>query len=129
MLVENLKKKSLIALRIVQDAMAERAVDEALPKDLIQHCKGARMRYMQYLEDEKKKKEQTANEKKRAELHQDIENVKAKQRRIMKSSEMMQKEADEMAVNAEKKNRTSHYCPNPMLIAKVWLRKRKSYKL
>ncbi|CAM4635460.1 unnamed protein product [Leuciscus chuanchicus] len=103
MLVENLKERSLIALRLVQDAMAERAVDEALPKDLIQHCKGARMRYMQYLEDEKKNKEQTANEKKRKELHQDIENVKAKQRRIMKSSEMMQKEADEMAMKAEKK--------------------------
>lgn len=71
MLVENLKERSLIALRLVQDAMAERAVDEALPKDLIQHCKGARMRYMQYLEDEKKNKQQTANEKKRKELHQD----------------------------------------------------------
>lgn len=47
MLVENLKERSLIALRLVQDAMAECAVVEALPKDLIQHCKGARMRYMQ----------------------------------------------------------------------------------
>lgn len=54
MLEENLEERSLIALRLVQDAMAERAVDEALPKDLIQHCKGARMRYMQYLEDEKR---------------------------------------------------------------------------
>lgn len=50
------KERSLIALRWVQGAMAQCAEDEALPKDLIQHCKGSRMRYVQYLEDEKKKK-------------------------------------------------------------------------
>lgn len=88
--------------------MAQCGVDEALPKDLIQHCKGARMRYVKYFEDEKKKKEQTANGKKRKEFHQEIENVKAKQRRIMESSEMMQKESVRMAVNAKKnpKNKT-----------------------
>lgn len=41
MLVESLKERSLIALCLVQDAMSGHAVDEALPKDLIQHCKEA----------------------------------------------------------------------------------------
>ncbi|GAA6108193.1 uncharacterized protein LOC121526132 isoform X4 [Tachysurus ichikawai] len=47
MLVENLKERSLVALRMVQDAMAEHLLDEVLPRDLILHCKGARMRYVQ----------------------------------------------------------------------------------
>uniref|UniRef100_A0A0E9QXL6 Uncharacterized protein n=1 Tax=Anguilla anguilla TaxID=7936 RepID=A0A0E9QXL6_ANGAN len=56
MLVENLKERTLVALRLVQDAMAGHAIDEAMPKDLIQHCNGARMRYVQYLEDTKEEK-------------------------------------------------------------------------
>ncbi|KAK2832572.1 hypothetical protein Q7C36_016034 [Tachysurus vachellii] len=78
MLVENLKERSLVALRMVQDAVAEHPMDEVLPRDLILHCKGARMRYVQYLEDEKKKKVETANERKRKDLQQEIANVNAK---------------------------------------------------
>lgn len=103
MLVENLKERTLVALRLVQDAMAGHAKDEPLPKDLIQHCKAARKRYVQYLEDEKKKQDQTANEKKRKDLHHEMTYVKAKQQRIMQSIETMQKEADETAVRAENK--------------------------
>lgn len=51
------------------------------------------MRYVQYLEDEKRRKDQTAN-KKRKDLHHEMENLKTKQQRIMKSIETMQKEAD-----------------------------------
>lgn len=35
---ENLKERTLVALRLVQDA-----IDKALPKELIQHCTEARM--------------------------------------------------------------------------------------
>lgn len=94
MLVENLKERSLVALRIVQDAVAEHPLDEVLPRGVILHCKGAWMRYMQYLEDETKKKIQTANERKRKDLRQEIANVNTKQQKIMHSIEVMQKEAD-----------------------------------
>ncbi|KAK7884109.1 hypothetical protein WMY93_027232 [Mugilogobius chulae] len=103
MLVENLKERSLIALRLIKDSMSDYPVGQPLPKNLIQYCKGARMRYVQYLEDEKKNKEQSANEKKRKALHQEMEDIKTKQRKIMKTNEIMQKEADDMAVIAEKK--------------------------
>ncbi|KAI4829210.1 hypothetical protein KUCAC02_023270 [Chaenocephalus aceratus] len=77
MLVENLQEKTLIAMRLVHDAMA-RHTDRALPKDLKQHCRGARTRYEMYLEDQKKLREQTTKEKKRKELSQEIQKVKTK---------------------------------------------------
>lgn len=104
MLVENLQERSLVALRMVQDAVAGQPLHEVLPRNLVAHCKGARMRYVQYLEDEKKKKDQTANERKRKDLHQEIANVNAKRQKIMHSIETMQKEADEMADRAERKH-------------------------
>lgn len=42
MLLENLKERTLVALHLVQDSIGGHAIDEALPKDLIKHCKGAR---------------------------------------------------------------------------------------
>lgn len=68
-----------MALCLVQDAMSGHAVDEALLEHLIQHCKGARMRYVQYLDDEKEKNNQTANEREIKDLHHDMENVKAEE--------------------------------------------------
>ena len=52
---------------------------------------------------EKTKKDQIANEKKRKDLHHEMANVNAKQQIIMQSIEVMQKEADKMAVREEKK--------------------------
>lgn len=103
MLVENLQEKTLIAMRLVHDAMAGHT-DGALPKDLKQHCRGARTRYEMYLEDQKKSREQTTKEKKRKELSQEIQKVKTKRQKVMTSAETMEKEAHEMAVMAEKKH-------------------------
>ncbi|KAK1906949.1 hypothetical protein KUDE01_009345 [Dissostichus eleginoides] len=103
MLVENLQEKTLIAMRLVHDAMAGHT-DGALPKDLKQHCRGARTRYEMYLEDQKKLREQTTKEKKRKELSQEIQKVKTKRQKVMTSTETMEKEAHEMAVMAEKKH-------------------------
>ncbi|KAK1898471.1 Adenylate cyclase type 6 [Dissostichus eleginoides] len=103
MLVENLQEKTLIAMRLVHDAMAGHT-DGGLPKDLKQHCRGARTRYEMYLEDQKKLREQTTKEKKRKELSQEIQKVKTKRQKVMTSAETMEKEAHEMAVMAEKKH-------------------------
>ncbi|KAF3850524.1 hypothetical protein F7725_012296 [Dissostichus mawsoni] len=90
-------------MRLVHDAMAGHT-DGALPKDLKQHCRGARTRYEMYLEDQKKLREQTTKEKKRKELSQEIQKVKTKRQKVMTSAETMEKEAHEMAVMAEKKH-------------------------
>ncbi|MGH0157607.1 UNVERIFIED_CONTAM: hypothetical protein FKN15_033724 [Acipenser sinensis] len=102
MLVENLKERTLISLCLVQDSLAGRPMEDAIPKALVQHAKTARMRYVQYLENEKKKKVATENDRKRKELMSDIAHQTAKRQKIINSIEVMQREADEMAENAEK---------------------------
>ncbi|MGH0128498.1 UNVERIFIED_CONTAM: hypothetical protein FKN15_027529 [Acipenser sinensis] len=103
MLVENLKERTLISLRLVQDSQAGRPMEDAIPKVLVQHAKAARMRYVQYLENEKKKKVATENDRKRKELMSDIAHQTAKRQKMINSIEVMQREADEMAEKAEKK--------------------------
>ncbi|KAK9543284.1 hypothetical protein VZT92_001075 [Zoarces viviparus] len=67
MLVENLQEKTIIAMRLVHDAMAGHT-DEALPKDLKQHCRGARTIYEMYLEDQKKFRANHQREEKKGAL-------------------------------------------------------------
>ncbi|MGH0189432.1 UNVERIFIED_CONTAM: hypothetical protein FKN15_036246 [Acipenser sinensis] len=100
MLVENLKKKTLIALCTVQDALVGNSRYDTITKALVKHVKAARMQYVQFLEDEKKV--ESENNWKRKEIATEIENVKQKQK-VLHSIEIMQKEADEMAERAEKK--------------------------
>lgn len=57
------------------------------------------MRYMQYLEDEKKKKVQTANKR---ESTKKMQISMLNNKKIIRSIEIVQKEADEMAVRAER---------------------------
>ncbi|XP_058887888.1 uncharacterized protein LOC131738144 [Acipenser ruthenus] len=93
-LVENLKERSLISLCLVQDSLVGRPMEDAIPKALVQHAKAARMRYVQYLENEKKKKVATENDRKRKELMSDIAHQTAKRQKIINSIEVMQREAD-----------------------------------
>ncbi|KAK6471317.1 hypothetical protein HHUSO_G29675 [Huso huso] len=103
MLVENLKERTLISLRLVQDSLAGRPMEDAIPRVLVQHAKAARMRYVQYLENEKKKKVAAENDRKRKELMYDIAHQTVKRQKMINSIEVMQREADEMAEKAEKK--------------------------
>ncbi|MGH0120660.1 UNVERIFIED_CONTAM: hypothetical protein FKN15_068235 [Acipenser sinensis] len=105
-LVENLKERTLISLRLVQDPLAGCPMEDAISKTLVQNAKAARMRYVQYLENEKKKKVATENDGKRKELMSDKAHQTAKRQKIINSIEVMQREADEMAEKAEKQDFT-----------------------
>lgn len=62
MLVTNLKERTLIALRLIQDSLTDGSFDEVLPKALLQHC-----RNVLYLDDEKRRKRKLKmTEKRRA---------------------------------------------------------------
>ncbi|MGH0115623.1 UNVERIFIED_CONTAM: hypothetical protein FKN15_037946 [Acipenser sinensis] len=65
------------------------------------HVKAARIRYVKFLEDEKKV--ESENDRKREKIATAIENVKRKKQKVVHSIEIMQKEADEMTERAEKK--------------------------
>lgn len=83
--------------------MAVHAVDEALPKDLIQPCKGARMQDGQYRRDgikKKKKRTKCRRSKERSSAKTEIVEAK-KKRRKMKRSEVVENEENKMAVNAD----------------------------
>lgn len=79
--------------------MAVHAVDEALPKDLIQPCKGARMQDGMELK-KKKKRTKCRRSKERSSAKTEIVEAK-KKRRKMKRSEMVENEENKMAVNAD----------------------------
>ncbi|XP_058873644.1 uncharacterized protein LOC117967216 isoform X2 [Acipenser ruthenus] len=107
MFVENLKEKTIVAQHIVRDSLSslgENHTDLAITKKLLQHVKAAKMRYVQFLEDQKKAKTETEKERKRKKIQDEIAGVQKKRRKVLKIISTMQKVADEMAELAEKKH-------------------------
>ncbi|XP_060753828.1 uncharacterized protein LOC132864430 isoform X1 [Neoarius graeffei] len=102
MLVANLKERTLMCLCLIQDSLTDCSFDGVLPKPFLQHCRNARMRYVQYLDDEKRRKRKlkmTSREKSSA-----LKSQKWQQRdKIITSIKAMQTEADAMAEKAERK--------------------------
>ena len=62
----------------------------------------ARHKYIDYLEDERKKKESTGRGEKRKALYDEIEELKKKKRHLEKDVNAMTSSADEYAEKAEK---------------------------
>ena len=105
--VENLKEESLVAQRIVHDAITTAGGVCQMPvtKSMLSYAQGARQRYMAYLEAEKEKVlkqniEQNFNSKRKREC-EEAEKMEAKKRRLNQDMVALVKSADELATSAE----------------------------
>lgn len=99
--VENFKEESLVVLRLVCDELKSVDLHEVpITKELLSYARSARMRYQNYLDDQKKKEEKT---KKRTSKTEKLKSMKKRKLDLENAIETMTKEADAVALKAENK--------------------------
>lgn len=103
-LVENIKEETLIALRFVCDELKNVKIqDVPMTKELLSYARSARMRYQNYLDDQKQKKSEEEKAKKRSAKTEKLKKLKKRKLDLENAIQTMNKEANEMAIKAENK--------------------------
>lgn len=74
-------------------------------KKMLEACRGARKRYDSYLDEEKKKKMTNANELRKKSVQQELTALRANKRKLELTADVLLKEADDLAQEAEKKRK------------------------
>ena len=101
--VENLKEESFVAQRYIYDHIVSVGgiLKVDLNKQLLLSASAARQRYAQYLEEQKREREETARGRKRKAVLDDINESKEKKKRLGSEITELLKSADELAEKAE----------------------------
>lgn len=101
--VENLKESSYVARRTVHDYITYCGTIHDIPitKELRMSASSARMKYMQYLEDERAKKNAASTQEKRKEVFDEIENLKKKRAHLEKDIDTSETSVDKLSLKAE----------------------------
>ena len=103
---DNMNKATLEGFRRVYDGLKQFELDLAdtpISKRMLDTCRGARSRYQQFLDEEKKKKTASQAEVKKPALKDDIKAEKERKGKSESNIGVLTKEADELAKQAEKK--------------------------
>ena len=103
MSVDNLQERSFVALRQIDDYIkaVNGSLNVKITKDMICSAATARQKYMLYLEEEKKK-EKKAFSMKRKSLMEELDDLKAKKKKLECEAEGLAKSADRYSLKAEK---------------------------
>ncbi|KAJ8048636.1 hypothetical protein HOLleu_01027 [Holothuria leucospilota] len=107
MLVENMQEKTLVALRTVYDSIATTGQDFTevpFTPRMKRNIKAARMRYNQYLDDQRKAKGENEKAKKRKAVQDELHDRQKKKKLIESAIDIMKKEADDLAQKAERRH-------------------------
>jgi hypothetical protein len=105
LLVENLKEKSLIALRLIEDHMSsfeETPESIKINREMVQNVKRASSRYREDLQSQREQKESNSKELKRKIVDEEMKAVRAKRRILQSEIESLTEESDKLAMKAEK---------------------------
>ena len=105
--VENMKDGTYVAQRRICDHVrAIGGIEKVIiDKSLILSVSAARQRYHANQDDQKEQEKQKALAQKRKALIDEIEDLKAKKKRLQADCEAMEKSADQMALQAESKGK------------------------
>ena len=98
MLIENLHEKTVVALRTVHFTKLP------LTPAMKRHVMSARMRYGQYLDEQKKESLNEQHRKKRKGVQLSIREAERKKSKVDTSIDILGKEADDLAKSAEAKH-------------------------
>ena len=107
MLIENLHKKTVVALRTVHDSIStleDHFTKLPLTPAMKRHVMSARMRYGQYLDEQKKESLNEQQRKKRKGVQLSIRETERKKSKVDTSINILGKEADDFAKSAEAKH-------------------------
>lgn len=107
--VENLKKKSLVARRLVIDAIRKAGgpTEVNIGKELLLHASSARQKYEAYLQEERAKKGAREKAQKRKAEEDELDRLKAKRRQLEKDVRSLETSASDKYDSAEKNNSMS----------------------
>ena len=102
--VDNLQEGSFVALRQIDDYIkaVNGSLNVKITQDMICSAATTRQKYMLYLEEEKKKKEKKAFSMKRKSLMEELDDLKAKKKKLECEAEGLAKSADRYSLKAEK---------------------------
>jgi hypothetical protein len=108
----NMSKKTLVAKRMVTDAVSSqlgpgnsyKVYKVNITKEMLTSCKAARMRYSLYLEDQSKIKATSETLKRKEHLLEQIESSKSKKRKLESTVKRLLLEADDLAQKAQQKS-------------------------
>ncbi|MCK5814301.1 MAG: hypothetical protein KAH03_08580, partial [Cocleimonas sp.] len=105
--IDNLKKESLVARRLIHQAVRNAGGADHVPltKELLSYASSARSKYEQYLEELKRQKETEKQTLKRKATDKEVDELKTKRNRLQTDIVSMEKSADMKALDAEKYGR------------------------
>ena len=122
MLATNLGKEGLAALRTVHDGVknileikneenkkmgidkeVNSVTEVTITKTMLEACRGSRTRYQNFMEEQTKQKKTAENDAKKSDLQSELSKLKTEKRKLEISVESLEKEANDLAVQAEKK--------------------------
>ena len=101
--VENLKQENIVAQRIVCDAISSAGGISKFPlvKEMVMSCSLARQKYMAFLENQRELKKTEQQKRKRETLLEEVDDLKAKKKRLQYDVTALQSSADDYAEKAE----------------------------
>ena len=108
----NLKDETLVSLRMVHDGMNAMGIDLSkfvVPKELLAHYRGARVKYEQHQADSEKKRHIAESSRRKKLVMEEIKEQKLKKVKIEKNIESLEKEADSLSLEAGRKKVFSLY--------------------
>ena len=107
MLIENLREKTVVALRTVHDSIStfeDHFTKLPLTPAMKRHVMSERMRYSQYLDEQKKESLNEQQRKKRKGVQLSIREAERKKSKVDTSIDILVKEADDLAKSAVAKH-------------------------
>ncbi len=101
--VENMAENTYSAQRLICDYVHSIGdiCNMVIDKKMLLSVAGARQKYMQFLDEQKRIKSDKQKGEKRKSLMDDIEELKSKKKRFESEAKSLEKEADELALKAE----------------------------
>lgn len=102
---ENMLEESLVAHRLVYNYITIHGgvTKVALTPDLLKSVMAARSRYRVHLDEQRKKKEREEQGRKRADMEEELHDLKVRRDSLQNVAESLGKEADDLAEQAEGK--------------------------
>lgn len=119
-LSDNMNPETLVAFRRAHDGLKseKKQIYECVTKNLLEHCSHAYHRYRSHLGEKKAQEEATEKDRRKKELTEELSKARKKLEIFKKTSIDLVAEADDLAKEAEKKNKLNLLVKSNALRAK-----------
>ena len=105
----NMAAETLIAFRRVHDGVQSLGLpmEQCITAEMLRQCKFARSHYQFHLHEMKRESNETERERKRKAMKEELEQTEKKKKRLDSTVTSLEREADQLALDAEEQNEMS----------------------